>query len=407
MKQKQGRTGRSQSTIFAAPLNPQSPKVTMASYLKINPQLLDEGGLRLTEAQKEEIWSRFPEPIEGYYCADAIFEGGGVRGVALLGALRCCEDLGIRWKKLAGTSAGSLTAAFLAANFAIDELEEILSTINYDRILSEKTSPFIFNGDPSNDLQAPLWMILSLLLTQQLGQYDSDPFRHWIAKTINPTGIQTFADVKRLDPQRELKVVVSNITHCEMLVLPDDLNPNSQGLNSEQQDRRQAILQQHHLSDYQDFSIAEAVRLSSSIPLFFKPEKLGKAYILDGGLLSNFPLWIYDRPSGDPLNPPQWPTFGFRLIDQNLNPPEINNALDLFTASLRAMANARDRYHLREGDQGRVINIDVSDADVTTTEFSLSSAKKAKLYRLGYKHTKDFFLHHWNWKEHLIARGFC
>lgn len=379
----------------------------MASFINITPQLLEDGDLRLTEEQKEEIWRRFPQPIDGYYCADAIFEGGGVRGVALLGALRCCEDLGIQWKKLAGTSAGSLTAAFLAANFAIDKLEEILSTIDYDGILSEKTSPFIFNGDPSDDLQAPLWMIISLMLTQQLGQYSSDPFRDWIAKTIKPRGIETFADVKRLDPQRELKVVVSNITHCEMLVLPDDLNPNADRLNEDQKKHRQAILKQYHLNHYQDFRIAEAVRLSSSIPLFFKPEKLGNAYILDGGLLSNFPLWIYDRPSGDPLSPPKWPTFGFRLIDQTLTPPKINNALDLFTASLRAMANARDRYHLRHGDQGRVINIDVTDAQVTTTEFSLSSEKKVKLYRLGYKQTKDFFLHHWDWKRHLKERGFC
>ncbi|MDB9520322.1 patatin-like phospholipase family protein [Roseofilum reptotaenium CS-1145] len=379
----------------------------MASFININPQLLDDQDLRLTEKQKEEIWSRFPEPVDGHYYADAIFEGGGVRGIALLGALRCCEDLGIEWKKLAGTSAGSLTAAFLAASFPINKLEEILSSIDYNGIFSQKTSPFIFNGDPSDDLQAPLSMIVSLLLTQQLGQYSSDPFRDWIAKTLKSRGIETFTDVKRLDPQRELKIVVSNITHCEMWVLPDDLNPNSARLNKDQHSHRQAILQQHNLKHYQDFSIAEAVRLSSSIPLFFKPEKLGNAYILDGGLLSNFPLWIYDRPSGDPLNPPKWPTFGFRLIDQTLNPPKINNALDLFTASLRSMANARDRYHVRHGDQGRVINIDVTKAKVTTTEFSLSSEKKVKLYRLGYKQTKDFFLYHWDWTRHLKERGFC
>ncbi|HBQ99592.1 MULTISPECIES: patatin-like phospholipase family protein [unclassified Roseofilum] len=379
----------------------------MASFININPQLLEDQDLRLTEKQKEEIWSRFPKPVDGHYCADAIFEGGGVRGIALLGALRCCEDLGIQWKKLAGTSAGSLTAAFLAASFPINKLEEILSSIDYNGIFSQKTSPFIFNGDPSDDLQAPLWMIVSLLLTQQLGQYSSDPFRDWIAKTLKSRGIETFTDVKRFDPQRELKIVVSNITHCEMWVLPDDLNPNSARLNKDQKSHRQAILQQHNLKHYQDFSIAEAVRLSSSIPLFFKPEQLGNAYILDGGLLSNFPLWIYDRPSGDPLNPPKWPTFGFRLIDQTLNPPKINNALDLFTASLRSMANARDRYHVRHGDQGRVINIDVTKAKVTTTDFSLSSEKKVKLYRLGYKQTKDFFLHHWNWKRHLKERGFC
>ena len=371
----------------------------------IGPHLLDEDGLRLTEAEKQDIWSRFPEPINDIYHADAIFEGGGVRGVALLGALRCCEDLGIRWKKLAGTSAGSLTAALLAANFAIDELEEILSTIDYGRILSEKTSPFIFNGDPSDDLQAPLLMIASLMLTGQLGQYSSDPLRDWMANTLRLRNIKTFADIKFSDPERELKVVVSNISRSEMLVLPDDINPDLHQLTTEQKEERHGILEQYNIAHFEDFKLAEAVRLSSSIPLFFKPEKLGESYILDGGLLSNFPLWIYDRPSFNYAVRPRWPTFGFRLIDRTITPPKINNTLDLFTASLRAMANARDRYHLRKGDQGRVINVDVTDAKVTTTEFSLSARKKVMLYRIGYERTKDFFLNQWNWNQHLLARG--
>jgi len=65
-----------------------------------------------------------------YFClttyADAVFEGGGIKGIALLGAMRCCDDLGLRWQKLAGSSSGSLTAALLAANFAIDRLEREL-----------------------------------------------------------------------------------------------------------------------------------------------------------------------------------------------------------------------------------------------------------------------------------------
>ncbi len=372
--------------------------------MRINPQVLENQGIRLTASEQEDIWSRFPEPIDGYYCADAIFEGGGVRGMALLGALRCCEDLKIQWKKLAGTSVGSLTAALLAADFAIAELEDILGNMNYSRLLTQKTSSCIFNGNPSNDLQNPLWILISLLLTGQLGQYSSDPLRDWIAKTLQPRSINTFADIKLKDPQRELKVVVSNITQGEMLVLPDDLNPDLDYLDHRQRSQRQDILKQHNLQHYQDFKIAEAVRLSSSLPLFFKPEKLGDAYILDGGLLSNFPLWIYDRTSA--TMPPRWPTFGFRLIDRTPTTPQINNILDLFTPSLRTMANARDRYHLRHSDQGRIIYIDLSHAQVTTTEFDLSDDKKIRLYQMGYQATKTFFLRDWNWKQHLKARGF-
>ncbi len=156
-------------------------------------------------------------------------------------------------------------------------------------------------------------------------------------------------------------------------------------------------------------TIAEAVRLSLSIPLFFEPGRLGDYMILDGGLLSNFPLWIYDvQPqSGQPARFPRWPTFGFRLLDNSTGrQSQIKGVFDIFSASLRTMAEARDRYHLREIDRGRTIEIDVTNAGVTTTQFNVKPAEKATLYRLGYECTKKFFLSDWNWSEHLIQRGF-
>lgn len=367
-------------------------------------QILAERGVRITEAERETILANMPPPDpDGYIYADGVFEGGGVRGIAFLGALRCCADLGLRWRKLAGTSAGAITAVFMAANVSIDELEQTLGTLDYKGLfLGKKTSPFIFNGNPSNDLQFPWLMVLSLAIARQSGQYSLDLFQTWLAEKLSAGGINTFADVKAIGGGKDLKVVVSDVTRGQMLVLPEDL---SRRHNSEEP----TLLEQLALNKPDDFSVAEAVRLSLSIPLFFEPGQLGSSAIVDGGVLSNFPLWIYDvKPPGMGRRAPRWFTFGFRFVDATLNKKyNVKGPLSLMSATIRTMAVARDRYHLREADSNRVIEIDVSEANISTTDFSLSPQKRLQLYLLGYKYTKEFFLSpEFSWPAHLISRGF-
>ena len=50
--------------------------------------------------------------------ADGVFQGGGVKGIALVGALLEFADRGwTNWTNVAGTSAGSIIAAYLAVIF--------------------------------------------------------------------------------------------------------------------------------------------------------------------------------------------------------------------------------------------------------------------------------------------------
>jgi len=60
-----------------------------------------------------------------------VFEGGGVLGLAFLGAARCCAEVGIRWKGLAGTSAGAITASLLAAVEKNDDLERLFAGLDF------------------------------------------------------------------------------------------------------------------------------------------------------------------------------------------------------------------------------------------------------------------------------------
>ena len=89
-----------------------------------NPRnIRDRRNLRVSEGEKDRILQNFKPLKAAELKADGVFEGGGVLGIAFLGALRCCEEIGLRWDELAGTSAGAITAALLAADYTVDELE--------------------------------------------------------------------------------------------------------------------------------------------------------------------------------------------------------------------------------------------------------------------------------------------
>lgn len=389
----------------------------------------EENNLFLTDQEKADIREKLADPAEdGHLYADAVFEGGGVKGTAFIGALRCFDDVGIKWRKVAGTSAGAITAALLTAGLSMDHLESIIANLDYKRFLTEKNR-FIFNGSPADDLNNPVWMMLNLLVARHTGQYSSDPFFEWLHDILKETSASTFRFFleKRANhlwyEKRDLKIVVSDISREEMLVLPDDLD-------------QEAV-------SPEEFKVAEAVRLSMTIPLFFEPGTLERvklsqvpnswqvdghglptasaietSAIVDGGILSNFPLWIYDAP---PTVKPRCPTFGFQLVEHGIEetddgkkqstgksklhhqPTEIKGAFDVLAGVLKTMMVGRDRRHLRLNDQGRVLNI--YTLGISTTDFDLSSADKARLYTQGYRVARKF-LKQWSWEKHLEERGF-
>ncbi len=357
--------------------------------------------LNLTADDREKIDRRM-HPLQrghdGLYPADAVFEGGGVLGTAFLGAVRCCADVGIRWNGLAGTSAGSITAALLAADISIDQLEAEIGGLDFAQFLSTKTSWLIQNGDPADDLNHPFRLVANLWAARQAGQYSTQPFRDWLSRLLSTAGRNSFGEIRsRATPpaDRLLKVVVSDLTRGLMRVLPDDL------------DRPTATADTYDpLTPEQDaFEVAEAVRLSMSIPLFFEPGRLGDSTIVDGGILSNFPLWIFDEPV--PGKTPAWPTFGFRLLDgREGHRREIDSAPDILAAMFQTMMEASDRHYIARKGFGRVVSIDLAGLPVTATQFGLGDDLKESLYVRGYLATKEFFLNHWSWPVHLTLRGF-
>ena len=143
--------------------------------------------------------------------------------------------------------------------------------------------------------------------------------------------------------------------------------------------------------------------MSCSIPYFFDPAKVlyrpskKVSYIVDGGLLSNFPVWLFDREH------PRWPTFGFRLISETEGQPRaIRGPISLFRAMFLTMMEAHDNRHIKEQDRLRTIQ--VLTKGVSVTDFHISREQRQALYEAGRKAGEAFFSK-WRFSYYLAMRS--
>ena len=65
---------------------------------------------------------------------DLVFEGGGLKGIALAGAYSVLEERGYRPQNMAGASAGAIVAALVAAGYTADELREAIARSDFNSL---------------------------------------------------------------------------------------------------------------------------------------------------------------------------------------------------------------------------------------------------------------------------------
>ena len=163
-----------------------------------------------------------------------------------------------------------------------------------------------------------------------------------------------------------------------------------------------------------DLNVALAVRMSMSIPIFFEPVRVrnpqtGQEHIVvDGGVLSGFPIWIFDQDGK-----PEWPTFGLRLVEPEpaaplsarLPPAEdrptgVQAVVDYLKSIVQTMMEAHDRLYIERANFARTIAIPT--LGVSTTDFDLSRERALELYESGRAAAEDF-LKTWDFAGYLAA----
>jgi NTE family protein len=311
--------------------------------------------------------------------ADLVFEGGGVKGIGLAGAYRALSDHGYRAECVAGTSAGAITAALVAAGYTGAALEQIvLREMDF-----AKFADGTFLGRfPGADI--------GRFFTSR-GMHSGSYFLGWIREKLAAKGKTTFRDLRnedQSDPKRayKLQVIASDLSARRMLVLPQDAE---------------------HLGTHpDDLEIALAVRMSMSIPVFFEPVICNSHEIVDGGLLSNYPIWLFDC---DPGVTPGFPTFGMLLVAPNqtapllpeplqgAGTPKIGSNLEFLKAIGDTMMEARDRFYVEQANYARTIPIPTMG--VGTTEFGITPDRARQLFESG-QSAAEQFLTTWNFDEY-------
>tara|TARA_B110000114_G_C15062725_1_gene386076 strand:- start:164 stop:1027 length:864 start_codon:yes stop_codon:yes gene_type:complete len=273
-----------------------------------------------------------------------VFKGGGVQGIAYAGAIEALEKECILSgvKRTAGTSAGAVAAVLISLGYSSNEIVNVLGNTNFKKF-----------QDDLNPLK----------LTKKYGLYRGEKLLKWVQEIIHQkTGNKnlTFADLEN-QGYKTLKVFASDLNTTSLTEFSYDKTPN--------------------------VKIAESIRASMSIPLFFDawkfPDEQPNNHIyVDGGVLYNYPITAF----GD-LDK----TLGF-FIDIN----EADEGLDFNDVSsylkhlFRTVLNAQDVdfFKTLESDKTTVI---IKNKGISITNFNLTKEQKDVLYLEGKNATLNYF----------------
>lgn len=321
-----------------------------------------------------------------------VFEGGGVKGIAYIGAMSILDQRGIlqHIKRAGGTSAGAINALIFALGFNMLEQREIMASTDFKKFMDDS------------------WGVIRDVrrLAKQFGWNKGDFFTEWIGDLIQRkmgTAKATFSDLQA-SGNPDLYVVGTNLSTGYSEVFSAERHPQME--------------------------LAKAVRISMSIPLFFAAVRHGERddVYVDGGAMENYPVKLFDRQqyirtdeAGEATrkteyynrenaqflleNPGRSPyvynrqTLGMRLDQQEAialyryNEPLDGKPIKSFTsyakALLAAVMQVQENQHLHSDDWQRTVYINT--LGIKATEFALSDERKKALVEQGIAGAESYF----------------
>jgi NTE family protein len=290
----------------------------------------------------------------GYYpYTNLVFEGGGVKGIAYGGALEVLEQSQItpQVERVAGTSAGAITATMVGLNYTAAEFIDIMMGLDFSKL------------EDGSDLGGPVRLI------EHYGWFKGDYFLNLMESYIERkagNGRATFGDLAGQGGFKDLYIFGTDLT-------------------------QQAVQEFSHRQT-PGVAVADAVRISMSIPFFFEARSYEGNVYCDGGVLNNYPLETFDEQyrAPDPdtgytmlHRRPNAATLGFHLDNLGQPPPRpIDNVRRFAGSVFDALLDVQDiLLKTNPGDERRTVFI--NDLGVKTTDFHLSDQTKWELVAQG------------------------
>ncbi len=278
------------------------------------------------------------------------FKGGGVLGIAYAGAIQVLENQGVlkNIERVAGTSAGAITAALVSLNYSAEEITKIVNGTNFSDFEDHKDY---------------------LRVATKYGIYRGDALLAWIETQIVNKGFAasaTFADFKNKGC-RDLTVFASDINTKGLKVFSFATSPN--------------------------VVVAEAVRASMSIPLFFEAYNFrnnnpDNHLYVDGGMIYNFPITFFDV-NGTPNSE----TMGLYLEDLGKAKPPVevgyDHLIDYVKAVFETLMDAQVINFEQDAEENKRTAV-IDNLGISAINFNLTKQQQTDLYNSGVKFTTQY-----------------
>ena len=188
-----------------------------------------------------------------------VLSGGGTKGFAHLGVIEALEENGVPVVGIVGTSMGALMGALRASGYSTKEMHKIIKNLDLPSLLSENTGPmFVFTG---NDRRAKTSTVSALTYKKQNGQR-------------GPKGILTGDKLYTYFSQ-----LMRHVTETDFYDLPIPYAAVATDVHTGEK----IVLREGNL--------AAAMRASMSIPALFEPWTIDDRLLIDGGVVSNLPVY--------------------------------------------------------------------------------------------------------------------
>lgn len=328
----------------------------------------------------------------------AIFEGGGAKGLAHVGALKAAESRNLEFIGVAGASAGAIIAALVAAGFKADDLfcpdparraNSLFAALDWIALLEkERWHAFqelrreLASLPPSKGsfgIRTALrvwsfkkkWLDFLTKSAERKGVFSTNAFETWLNDKLAERlklkgGDVTFSTLYK-GSGKILKIVAVDIVEQELVTYS-------------------------HLN-YAHLSVAKAVAASISIPLLFAPTKIGTRSMVDGGSMSNFPAWLFEVERVE--YPAFTRTYGFTLVDAvpgGLRGSGLFDSIIDYAGMVARVGVFGGQTLLNEAiEYFRVVPIKTSFG---VLDFQLDDEQKKALYEDGLQSASNYFREH-------------
>ncbi len=331
-----------------------------------------------------------------------VLSGGGIKGIAFAGAYEEIEKKYKRIGNVAGVSAGALVGALIGAGYTSRELGRIMKEFDFSSLSDMDEIPMdisIANNMRSieqerkvvseSDLETLLhrqnyselnlvrkskedfvgsrgnFLVNLIAFSKKNAFLNGELLEQWVAQLLANKGIYTFSDFRggiadKVNPRGyKVRMTAVDANTGKVIVLPDDM----------------AL----YNIDPDKLEVAKAVRMSTCVPFVFDPvtidfkdagNKPKTHYIIDGGVLDNFPVWLIDSTENNVI-------IGLKL--EGKEPKGLGSAEHMLKKLLHSSHDT--------GVPKNSYNIDniahINTGDISFLDFDINEEESLYLYNQG------------------------